>query len=170
MPPKKVGVVMGSDSDLPLMQDAIDTLKEFGIGFDVDIISAHRSPELAREYALNAEKNGYEVIIAAAGAAAHLAGVLAASTPLPVIGVPMPGSALNGLDALYAMVQMPPGVPVGTMAIGKPGARNAAIFAAQILAAADPDLRKKLKDFKKKLADGVAAKNKKVKAELGLAQ
>jgi len=162
----KVGIVMGSDSDWPTMEEAAGALKEFGVPFDVDVISAHRSPEKAHDYAVNAESRGYGVLIAGAGGAAHLAGVLASLTTLPVIGVPMPTTALGGLDSLYATVQMPGGVPVATMGIGKSGARNAAIFAVQILAVSDAALSKKLKKHKKDLAASVEKKSKGLKAQL----
>ena len=145
-----VAVVMGSDSDMDTMRGCIEQLKSFGIEPLVRIISAHRTPKVAAEFAQNAAENGIQVIIAAAGMAAHLAGALAAHTSLPIIGVPLFSSAgLGGVDALLSTVQMPPGVPVGTMAVGKAGAKNAAIFAVQILALADDNLRKKLADFKK---------------------
>jgi phosphoribosylaminoimidazole carboxylase PurE protein len=145
-----VAVVMGSDSDMAVMQGCIDMLKEFGIEPVVRIISAHRTPQMAAEFAENAAKNGIKVIIAAAGMAAHLAGALAAKTTLPVIGVPLiSGSGLEGVDALLSTVEMPPGVPVATVAIGMAGAKNAAILAAQILALSDDALAKKLAQFKK---------------------
>ncbi len=144
-----VAVVMGSDSDLPTMQSCIDILKDFGLEPQVRIISAHRTPAEAADFADNAAKNGIKVIIAAAGMAAHLAGSLAGRTQLPVIGVPMPSSTFtNGLDALLSTVQMPPGVPVASMAVGKAGAKNAAIFAVQILALSDEKLNVKLKQFR----------------------
>lgn len=144
-----VAVVMGSDSDLPIMQSCIDQLKNFGIDPIVRVISAHRTPDIAADFSDNAAKNGIKVIIAAAGMAAHLAGSIAGRTPLPVIGVPMQASSGPcGLDALLSTVQMPPGVPVASMAIGKAGAKNAAIFAVQILSLSDNDLAKKLNDFR----------------------
>jgi 5-(carboxyamino)imidazole ribonucleotide mutase len=164
---KKIGIVMGSNSDLETMKEAINILKEFEADFDVNIMSAHRSPERVHAYAVEAEKK-YEVIIAAAGGAAHLAGVIASLTPIPVIGVPMPTSGLGGLDSLLSMVQMPSGIPVPTMGIGKPGAVNAAILAVQIVSVSDPKLRQKLVSYKKKLADEVAKKDKEAKKELGL--
>jgi phosphoribosylaminoimidazole carboxylase PurE protein len=155
-----VTVVMGSDSDLPLMQSCIDQLKEFGIKPVVRIISAHRTPDAAAEFAENAAKNGIKVIIAAAGMAAHLAGALAAKTALPVIGVPLAATeSPAGLDALLSTVQMPPGVPVAAMAIGKAGAKNAAIFTVQILALSDEKLNKKLADFRKAQAQKVVEKD-----------
>ena len=145
-----VAVVMGSDSDMAVMQSCIETLGDFGIEPVVRIISAHRTPQIAVEFAQNAAENGIKVIIAAAGLAAHLAGALAARTTLPVIGVPLiSGTGLEGIDALLSTMQMPPGVPVATVAIGKAGAKNAAILAVQILALSDETLAKKLADFKK---------------------
>lgn len=143
-----VAVIMGSQSDWETMQHADATLTEFGVPHECRVISAHRSPGLAADLGSNAEANGLEVIIAAAGGAAHLAGVLAAHTTLPVLGVPMKSDALNGLDSLLATVQMPGGIPVGTLAIGKPGAINAALFAIAILANSRPALRQKLHDFR----------------------
>ncbi len=145
-----VAVVMGSDSDMDVMQNCIEQLGYFGIEPVVRIISAHRTPQVAAEFAQNAVENGIKVIIAAAGMAAHLAGALAAKTTLPVIGVPLVSSSgLEGIDALLSTLQMPPGVPVATVAIGKAGAKNAAILAVQILALADSKLRERLADFKK---------------------
>ena len=145
-----VAVVMGSDSDMAVMQSCIEQLGKFGIEPVVRIISAHRTPEIAAEFAENAAKNGIKVIIAAAGMAAHLAGALAGRTTLPVIGVPLiSAGGLEGVDALLSTIQMPPGVPVATMAIGAAGAKNAAIFAVQILALTDEKLGEKLADFKK---------------------
>jgi len=145
-----VAVVMGSDSDMDVMQSCIEQLGYFGIEPAVRIISAHRTPKIAAEFAQTAAKNGIKVIIAAAGMAAHLAGALAAKTTLPVIGVPLiSSSGLEGLDALLSTLQMPPGVPVATVAIGKAGAKNAAVLAVQILALADSNLREKLAEFKK---------------------
>jgi phosphoribosylamine--glycine ligase len=159
-----ISIVMGSDSDLPVLQGCIDTLKGLGIPYEVTVASAHRTPAKAMQLATTARERGVKVIIAAAGMAAHLAGVLAAHTTLPVIGVPVDGSALNGLDALLSTVQMPPGVPVAAMAIGKAGARNAAIFAAQILATSDAALAEKLADMKAAMAREVEEKAKKVEA------
>ncbi len=159
-----ISIVMGSDSDLPVLQGCIDTLKGLGIPYEVTVASAHRTPAKAMQLATTARERGVKVIIAAAGIAAHLAGVLAAHTTLPVIGVPVDGSALNGLDALLSTVQMPPGVPVAAMAIGKAGARNAAIFAAQILATSDAALAEKLADMKAAMAREVEEKAKKVEA------
>lgn len=143
-----VAVVMGSQSDWDTMRYADETLSQFGIAHECRVISAHRSPTLAAEFGSSAESRGLEVVIAAAGGAAHLAGVLAAHTTLPVLGVPMRSDALNGLDSLLATVQMPGGIPVGTLAIGKPGAVNAALFAVSILANSRPALRKKLHEFR----------------------
>ena len=143
-----VAVIMGSQSDWETMKHADQTLTEFGVAHECRVISAHRSPSLAAEFGSTAESRGVEVIIAAAGGAAHLAGVLAAHTTLPVLGVPMRSDALNGLDSLLATVQMPGGIPVGTLAIGKPGAINAALFAVAILANSRPELRQKLHEFR----------------------
>ena len=143
-----VAVVMGSKSDWDTMRHADETLTEFAIPHECRVISAHRTPKLASEFASTAAARGVEVIIAAAGGAAHLAGVLAAHTTLPVLGVPMKSEALNGMDSLLATVQMPAGIPVGTLAIGKPGAINAALFAVAILANSRPDLREKLENFR----------------------
>lgn len=139
---KKAGIIMGSDSDLPVIQKATDTLKSFGIPFEVHIYSAHRTPAEARDFALNARKNGFGVLIAAAGMAAHLAGAIAANTTLPVIGIPCKSSNLDGLDALLSTVQMPSGIPVATVAIN--GGANAALLAAQILSLEEPSLVEKL--------------------------
>ena len=155
-----VAVVMGSDSDMGVMQSCIDMLGDFGIEPTVRIISAHRTPQIAAEFAQNAAKNSIKVIIAAAGMAAHLAGSLAARTCLPVIGVPIASKdGPAGLDALLSTVQMPPGVPVATVAIGKPGAKNAAVLAVQILALSDESLAKKLDDFKKRQEKKVIEKD-----------
>jgi phosphoribosylamine--glycine ligase len=153
-----VGIVMGSDSDLNIMNEAAAILKKFQIPYEMTVASAHRSPQRAADFAGTALKRGLKVIIAGAGHAAHLAGVLAAHTYLPVIGVPIDSSCLQGLDALLATVQMPPGIPVATMAIGKPGARNAGILAAQIIATSDPALGGKLDNFKEEMALQVAKK------------
>jgi len=154
-----VGVVIGSDSDLQVMQRCLDRLTEFGIAHEVRILSAHRTPEEAHEYARSAAGRGLKAIIAAAGMSAALAGTLAANTTLPVIGVPINSGPLEGVDAAVSTLQMPPGVPVGCMAIGSAGATNAAIFAAQILAAADPALREKIEQFKRDQAQEVAEKD-----------
>ncbi len=161
----KVAFIIGSDSDLPHVKSGIEQLGDFGIPFELRVISAHRSPGLAHEFATTASDNGFGVIIAAAGGAAHLAGVLASLTTLPVIGIPMP-SVLNGQDSLLSTVQMPSGVPVATVAIGSAGAKNAAILAAQILALGDEGLREKLADHKKKLVRQVEEKNERARKEI----
>jgi 5-(carboxyamino)imidazole ribonucleotide mutase len=145
-----VAVVMGSKSDWETMRHADETLTEFGVAHECRVMSAHRTPQLAAEFSSSAASRGIEVIIAAAGGAAHLAGVIAAHTILPVLGVPMKSEALNGMDSLLATVQMPAGIPVGTLAIGKPGAINAALFAVAILANSRPELRSKLEGFRKR--------------------
>ncbi len=160
-----VGIVMGSDSDWGTMKKAAETLKELDVSCEVDVVSAHRTPDRAHEYAATAEERGLRVIIAGAGGAAHLAGVLAAFTPLPVIGCPMKTSSLGGQDSLYSIVQMPSGIPVATMAIGDAGAKNAGIFAAQILAVGDEALRDRLKAYKKDMVAKVAEKSEKVKKD-----
>ena len=155
-----VAVVMGSDSDLAVMQACVDQLKEFGIKPSVRILSAHRTPDAAAEFASTAADKGVRVIIAAAGMAAHLAGAVAARTTLPVIGVPLAASdGPMGLDALLSTVQMPPGMPVATVAIGKAGAKNAAILAVQILALSDPSLAAKLREFRKSQSEAVLKKD-----------
>lgn len=161
----KVGIVMGSDSDLPIMKEAAEILEELGIGWEAVIASAHRTPEEASQYARTAWDRGLEVIIAGAGGAAHLPGVLAALTPLPVIGVPIKTPGLGGVDSLYSIVQMPAGIPVATMAIN--GARNAGIFAAEILGIKYPAVREKLIEYKAQLAHKVREKNNKLQ-ELGI--
>ncbi|MGB2631131.1 MAG: 5-(carboxyamino)imidazole ribonucleotide mutase [Candidatus Omnitrophota bacterium] len=158
-----VGIVMGSDSDLPVMQETANILDKFGIGYEINIISAHRTPQRAHEYASSAEERGLEVIIAGAGGAAHLAGVIASMTPLPVIGVPMQTQVSGGLDSLLSIVQMPSGVPVATVAVGKAGAKNAGILTAQILGAKFSEIREKVKEYKKEIAESVEAKNEKLK-------
>jgi len=158
-----VGIVMGSDSDLSVMEEAAAMLKKFGIDFEMTVASAHRSPERAAAYAATAKQRGMKVIIAGAGHAAHLAGVLAAHTSLPVIGVPIDSSSLQGLDSLLSTVQMPPGIPVASMALGKSGARNAGILAAQMLALSDQDLALRIDNFKKDMADEVERKAEKLK-------
>lgn len=154
-----VGIIMGSDSDLPVMTAAAELLKRFDIPYELTVASAHRTPARAGEFAESARKRGIRVIIAGAGHAAHLAGAMAAHTTVPVIGVPIDSSALAGFDALLSTVQMPPGVPVATMAVGKPGAKNAAVLAAQILALSDPELEKRLAAYKADMADEVTAKD-----------
>lgn len=154
---KKVAVIMGSDSDLPVVTPAIRRLKEWGIPFEAHVMSAHRTPEAAAEFSAHAAENGFGVLIAAAGKAAHLGGVLAAHTTLPVIGIPVKSSTLDGLDALLATVQMPTGIPVATVAID--GADNAAVLAAQILALSDGALAERLLAMKKTMAEGVGKKD-----------
>ncbi len=151
---------MGSDSDLAIMKESVDTLAKFGIESYVSVTSAHRTPDKVEQFLSEVKKQNCEVIIAAAGMAAHLGGVVAAQTTLPVIGVPMQGGGLDGIDALYSIVQMPGGIPVACMAIGKPGAINAGVFAAQILALKYPELKAKLENYKKELASGVEKKDK----------
>jgi phosphoribosylaminoimidazole carboxylase PurE protein len=158
----RIAVILGSDSDLPTMEEGLKVLRDFKVPFDLKIMSAHRSPALVHTFAKGAEKGGIKIIIAAAGGAAHLAGVIASMTRLPVIGVPMETSSLSGMDSLFSTVQMPYGVPVATMAIGKSGARNASIFALQILALADRKIAGELNAFKKRLEADVIAKNKKL--------
>ena len=160
---KKVGIVMGSDSDLPVVRKAIDTLKSFGIPFEIHVYSAHRTPEEAREFALHARKNDFGVLIAAAGMAAHLAGAIAANTTLPVIGIPCKSTNLDGLDALLSTVMMPSGIPVATVAID--GATNAALLAAQILSVSDEELAQKLDAKRKADAQKVLEKDAKVVQE-----
>jgi 5-(carboxyamino)imidazole ribonucleotide mutase len=155
----KVLIVMGSDSDLPVMEETARVLDGFGVTCEMRISSAHRSPRRTGELAAGAAERGVKIIIAAAGMAAHLAGVVAAETNLPVIGVPIGGGALSGVDALYAMVQMPGGIPVATMAIGKAGAKNAGILAVQMLALSDPDLGLRLVEYRREMAEEVAAKD-----------
>jgi 5-(carboxyamino)imidazole ribonucleotide mutase len=151
-----VAVIMGSKSDWETMRNATETLAKFGVSHEAKVLSAHRSPQLTAEYATTAEERGLEIIIAAAGGAAHLAGVIAAHTVLPVLGVPMESQSLKGLDSLLSTVQMPAGIPVGTLAIGKPGATNAALFAIAILAAKRPVLREKLRAFRAEQAEKIA--------------
>jgi phosphoribosylamine--glycine ligase len=153
---------MGSDSDLPVMEETATILRKFAIPFEMTIASAHRSPKRAAEFAATAGSRGIQVIIAGAGHAAHLAGAMAAYTSLPVIGVPIDSSAFHGLDALLSTVQMPPGIPVATVAVGKPGAKNAGVLAAQILALSDPDLAEKLAAYKTEMANQIDQKAKKL--------
>lgn len=157
-----VSIVMGSDSDLEIMNEAAKALEDFGIAYEIDVTSAHRSPARTGEYARNAASRGVKVIIAGAGGAAHLAGVIAAETTLPVIGVPIPSTPLNGMDSLLATVQMPAGIPVATVAIGKPGATNAGILAAQIVGLGSASVAGKLKNLKEKLAKSVEEKSHKL--------
>ena len=161
----KVGILMGSDSDLEVMREAEKRLDSFGVAYETRIMSAHRTPERAADYACGAEQRGLQAIICGAGAAAHLAGAIAANTTLPVIGIPIDSSSLKGLDALLATVQMPAGIPVATMAIGKPGAANAGIFAAQIVARTDKSVAAKLAQFKKEMAAGVEERDRKLQSE-----
>lgn len=160
----KVAIVMGSDSDWSTVQKTVEVLEQFGVSYEIRILSAHRTPDQAREYARNVQRRGVKVIIAVAGYAAHLAGVIAAHTVLPVIGVPVSAGSLAGIDALLSMVQMPSGVPVATVAIG--GATNAGILAIQILAVSKPELTKKLNQYKAQLVERVAQADKKLNAEL----
>jgi phosphoribosylamine--glycine ligase len=162
----QVLIIMGSDSDLPIMENAAKTLAEFQVPYKMTVASAHRSPERAMKLAAEAENDGFRVIIAGAGHAAHLAGVLAAHTTLPVIGVPIDSSCLKGMDSLLSTVQMPPGIPVATMAIGKSGAKNAAIFAAQILAVSDKEVAYRLRILKENMAKKVEEKAKAVEAQI----
>ncbi len=157
-----VSIVMGSDSDLEIMNEAAKALDDFGIDYEIDVTSAHRSPARTGEFARNAAGRGIKVIIAGAGGAAHLAGVIAAETTLPVIGVPIPSTPLNGMDSLLAIVQMPAGIPVATVAIGKPGATNAGILAAQIIALSNATVAGKMKSLKEKLAKSVEEKSQKL--------
>jgi 5-(carboxyamino)imidazole ribonucleotide mutase len=160
----RVGILMGSDSDLEVMREAEKQLDYFGITYETRIMSAHRTPNKAAEYAATAQQRGLEVIICGAGAAAHLAGSIAANTTMPVIGVPIDSSSLKGLDALLATVQMPAGIPVATMAIGKAGAANAGIFAAQIVGRKDAKVAAKLSEFKKEMAAGVEDRDRKLQS------
>ncbi len=157
----KVAILMGSSSDLPVMEEASAMLRRFGVDFEMHIMSAHRTPDEVASFARSAREKGFSVIIAGAGMSAHLAGVVAAHTTLPVIGVPLSSSPLNGMDALLAMVQMPPGVPVATVSLGKAGAQNAALLAVEVLAIADEALRRKLEahreDMKRKVLEQDAA-------------
>ena len=163
---KKVGIIMGSDSDLPVVKKAIETLKDLEIPYEVHVYSAHRTPVEARDFAINARANNFGAIIAAAGKAAHLAGAIAANTTLPVIGIPIKASTLDGLDALLSTVQMPGGIPVATVAID--GAQNAALLAAQILAVSDEEIAAKLDAQRKSASEAVLEKNKQVEAEFNI--
>ena len=158
-----VSIVMGSDSDLEIMNEAARALDQFGIPYEIDITSAHRSPARTSEFARKALGRGIKAIIAGAGGAAHLAGVIAAETTIPVIGVPIPSTSLNGMDSLLSVVQMPAGIPVATVAIGKAGATNAGILAAQIIGLSDGGVADKLKEHKQKLAEGVEEKSRKLR-------
>jgi 5-(carboxyamino)imidazole ribonucleotide mutase len=157
----EVGIIMGSDSDLPIMEDAVKVLQEFGIGYELKVLSAHRTPEQHAEYSKSAIDRGLKVIIAAAGGAAHLPGVTAAHTTLPVIGVPIKGKSLEGLDSLLSIVQMPPGVPVATVSIN--GAKNAALLAASIIAISNTEIKLKLVQYKKVMEKESLAKNEKIR-------
>lgn len=161
---KKIGIVMGSDSDLPVIKKAVDILKELDIPFEVHVYSAHRTPEEARAFSLNARGNGFGVIIAAAGMAAHLAGAIAANTTLPIIGIPCSSSVLDGMDSLLSTVMMPPGIPVATVGIN--GGANAALLAAQILAVEDGTIAEKLDNLRKKAAEKVLEKDKNILSQL----
>lgn len=161
-----VGILMGSDSDLPVMSHAREMLDRFGIAYEMEVCSAHRTPLRAHEYATTAAKRGLKVIIVGAGGAAHLGGVIAANTTLPVVAIPVASTSLNGLDSLLATVQMPSGIPVATMAIGEAGAANAAIFAAQILGASDAEISQRLARHKQEMIRGVAEKNARLQQQL----
>jgi len=161
----KLAVIMGSDSDLPVVKKTLEILNNFGVDYDVKVISAHRTPQKAFDFAENAEKNGYELIIGAAGKAAHLPGVLAGISCLPIIGLPIKSSTMDGLDSLLSIVQMPKGVPVATVAIN--GAENAGLLAVQILSVKYEGLKNKLKDYKNEMKKQVDVKNEKVQEELG---
>ncbi len=165
MPSPLVGVIMGSDSDLGVMQAAVDVLAEFGVSHEVRVVSAHRTPDVLYEYATTAADRGLRVIIAGAGGAAHLPGMAASMTPLPVIGVPVPRDKLDGLDSLLSIVQMPGGIPVATVGIGE--ARNAGLLAVRILATANPELRRSMVRFQEELADAVREKDDSVRKQFG---
>ncbi|HEY3095844.1 MAG TPA: 5-(carboxyamino)imidazole ribonucleotide mutase [Acidimicrobiia bacterium] len=158
-----VGVIMGSDSDLEVMRPAVDVLAEFGVAFEVRVVSAHRTPDVLYEYATTAADRGLRVIIAGAGGAAHLPGMTASMTPLPVIGVPVPRDKLDGVDSLLSIVQMPPGIPVATVGIGE--ARNAGLLAVRILAATNAELQRKMRTFQSELADAVRDKDEGVRKQ-----
>ena len=162
----RVGIVMGSDSDWPKINAVAKALDEFGVPYEVRVMSAHRTPHIVSEYATTARERGLEVVIAAAGGAAHLAGVVAAHTTLPVIGLPVPTADLGGMDSLLSTVQMPGDVPVASMAVGMGGPRNAGLFAVQIMATADEKLQQALAEFKEKLVGKIAAKDEKLQASL----
>lgn len=163
----EVGIVMGSDSDWPIVKSAVDVLNDFGVACEVRVISAHRTPELASEYSATAEERGLKVIISAAGGAAHLGGVLAAHTILPVIGIPIKGGATNGIDSMWATLQMPAGIPVATVTLGSAGPVNAAVLATQIIAVGRAGLRKKLAAYKEQLKEKVRKGNARVQKDLG---
>lgn len=159
---KKIAIIMGSESDLPIVEEALKILKDFSVGCDVKVLSAHRSPDLTSQYAKRAESNGIEVIIAAAGMAAALPGVIASHTNIPVIGIPIETKTFKGVDSLLSIVQMPGGIPVATMSVGKSGAKNAAIFALEILALKDKSIKRKLLAFRKKQIQAI----KKIKVKI----
>jgi 5-(carboxyamino)imidazole ribonucleotide mutase len=163
MPNALVGVIMGSDSDLDVMRPAVDALAEFGVAFEVRVVSAHRTPDVLYEYVHTAADRGLRVIIAGAGGAAHLPGMTASMTPLPVIGVPVPREELDGLDSLLSIVQMPPGIPVATVGIGE--AQNAGLLAVRILAATNPELQRQMQTFQAELADAVREKDEGVRKQ-----
>ena len=162
----EIGIVMGSDSDWPLVKSAVDVLEDFGLGYEVRVISAHRTPEIAADYASSACRRGLKVLISAAGGAAHLGGVIAAHTTLPVIGIPVKDGALNGIDSLLATIQMPSGIPVATVTLGSAGPKNAAILAVQMLAISRAGLRKKLAGYKEQLKEKVKKGNRAVQKDL----
>lgn len=162
---KPVALILGSDTDWPVVQDAVQILEKLDLGFEVEVFSPHRTPQKLHDYGKNLEARGFRVVIAACGGAAHLAGVLAALTPLPVIGVPVPSTSLSGLDALYSIVQMPPGVPVATVGIGSSGAKNAAVLAAEILGAGDPRFREKVRKYKESLVREAEEKSRRVQQD-----
>ena len=162
----KVAVFIGSDSDFEVVKDALDILKEFRISYKLEVTSAHRSPERTVKLIKSSEEDGAEVFIAVAGKAAHLAGIVAAHTVRPVIGVPVKSSALNGMDALLSTVQMPKGIPVATMGLGKSGAVNAAFLAVQVLGLKEPSLKEKLKEYREKMASEVESKSKKIQGKI----
>ena len=164
----RVAVLMGSDSDLPVMRPAVDVLREFGVAVDLHVTSAHRTPDRTRKIVTAAAAAGVRVFIVGAGGAAHLAGTVAALTALPVLGVPIASTTLGGLDALLATAQMPAGIPVGTLAIGDAGARNAALLAVEILALTDANLATRLTDYRHRMADGVAQKSRRAREAVGL--
>jgi phosphoribosylaminoimidazole carboxylase PurE protein len=161
--PARVCILMGSDSDLPVMKGAVEVLRRFGVGVDLEVTSAHRSPDRTREVVRKAAAGGVQVFIVGAGGAAHLAGTVAALTPLPVLGVPIPSTSLGGLDSLLSTVQMPAGIPVGTLAIGEAGARNAALLAVAVLALADAPLADKLAAYRHEMAAGVEEKSRRAR-------
>ena len=163
----RVLIIMGSDSDLPVMEETAKILDGFGISYHMTVASAHRTPERTQRLVKDAERNGVDVIVAGAGMAAHLPGVIASHTVLPVVGVPIDSSSLNGIDALLSIIQMPPGIPVAAVAVGKAGARNAGILAAQIIARKDPRLAKKLLDHRKKMSEEVEDKAKRIEKGRG---